>query len=193
MHISVVTPALGRDVMYERCMPSLWGQTLQPFEHIIVMDGPWPFTHVVPRQHPIRVRWLPEHRPERVGLDAFRLGCELARGDAIFLMPDDDFLEPLALELLAAALGEQAADFAYSRVAMMYDEPSPRWVCGDSPPAYGHITNFLFRRELFDPAVDVHPDVNPQYDWQFVESWLERSKRYAFVPLVLQRHYVDHR
>src|SRR5215467_7162311 len=128
--VSVITPTWQRrDLLLNRCMPSVVNQTIDRIvEHIIVSDGPDPDL--------ADLGWfieLLEHdpHPANYGSMARNRGLELAVGDYIAYLDDDNAWRPNHLELLVGALeANPEADFAYSQL-----QTHPQGlVIGSEPP-----------------------------------------------------------
>lgn len=179
--VTVVTPTWDRhDLLFGRCIPSVQAQAYPAVEHVIVSDGPDPllaallvtrsreggFTHLV------RYCELAEHDPAaRWGHWARLRGCELAKGEYITYLDDDDSLRPEHVAVLAAALdANPGAGFAYARTIMHVQDGS--WCrIGTEPPAYGHISvSLMHRRELLEVAT--WEQSQPTIDWDLVSRWL---------------------
>jgi glycosyltransferase involved in cell wall biosynthesis len=105
--ITVLTATLGRrpDMLAE-AVDSVRAQTFGDWEHVIVDDG----SFSVPEIDGARVLHV-EHR----GLGPARnAGLELARGEAVALLDDDDVWLPHHLERVWNALEESGAAVAYA-------------------------------------------------------------------------------
>ena len=105
--ITVLTATLGRrPEMLAEAMASVRAQTFGDWEHVIVDDG----SFSVPDLDGATVLHV-SHR----GLGPARnAGLEIARGEAIALLDDDDIWRPAHLATLWAAMQETGADVVYS-------------------------------------------------------------------------------
>lgn len=183
--VTVVTPTwLRRDLLTRRCMPSVKNQDYAGIvDHIVVSDGPDENLRGVEG-----VRFLAEHVPEQNrGLTARRYGTELATGDLIAYLDDDNAWRPHHLRKLVSALVSSGADFAYSR-AMCHDS-GMSWSIGQSPPGFGQIDTSLIvhRRELLDVET-WEPSLGPA-DWDLVSRWVRKGASWAYVPDVTMDYY----
>ncbi|HEY6012739.1 MAG TPA: glycosyltransferase family A protein, partial [Candidatus Limnocylindrales bacterium] len=126
--ISVITPTWQRhELLMERCVPSVFTQTWPAVEHVVVSDGP---DRVVadllakdlwrrPRKtRPLVVDQLSQHieGPIDYGSRARNRGVQLATGELIAYLDDDNSYRRDHLEVLAAAFEDPAVDFAYSQL-----------------------------------------------------------------------------
>lgn len=184
--ISVVTPTLNRpDLLFGRCMPSVQAQTRPSVEHVIVNDGPYAggpgLDSALLGRAPVFLSYLDRHQGRCA---ARRRGIELAKGDYIAYLDDDDAFRPNHLEILFEFLMQHPeAGFVYSQMASRQPNGEIRIIGGD-PPAACHIGSpmILHRREILEVAT-WGPD-DPQEDWQLVERWLGAGVKYAFLSAV---------
>ena len=192
--VSVITPTWQRhDLLLDRCIPSVAAQDYPAVQHVIVSDGP---DNVLAGKIAGRscgaVVWdaLPAHDPAaRWGHWARLRGLELATGEYIAYLDDDNAFRPGHLAKLAAALdADPSAGFAYSQI-MMHNGGSS-YVVGVPPPAYGQIDTsaIMHRRGLLDTAT--WRDAGQlTIDWDIVERWLHAGAGWAHVPEVTADYY----
>ena len=192
--ISVITPTWQRhDLLLDRCIPSVAAQDYPAVQHVIVSDGP---DNVLAGKIAGRscgaVVWdaLPAHDPAaRWGHWARLRGLELATGEYIAYLDDDNAFRPGHLAKLAAALdADPSAGFAYSQI-MMHNGGSS-YVVGVPPPAYGQIDTsaIMHRRGLLDTAT-WRDEGQVTIDWDIVERWLHAGAGWAHVPEVTADYY----
>jgi glycosyltransferase involved in cell wall biosynthesis len=105
--ITVLTATLGkRPEMLAEAVESVRAQTLGAWEHVVVDDG----SFSVPEIEGVRVLHV-SHR----GLGPARnAGLEVARGDAIALLDDDDVWLPHHLETVWGEMQRTGADVVYA-------------------------------------------------------------------------------
>lgn len=196
----MITPTWQRaDLLLDRCIPSVFGQTYSAVEHVIVSDGPdrdlayrvsqdlWRRPRLT---RPLTFDALTEHLNGTVdyGSRARNRGVELADGEWIAYLDDDNAYRPQHLQLLVDALvANPDADFAYSRMQV---HPSGQ-VIGSEPAAYGQLDTSLLMHRAGVPqrlgwwplphelAGDKHAP-----DWGVVERWLSAGARWVHVPEV---------
>ena len=192
--ISVITPTWQRhDLLLDRCIPSVAAQDYPAVQHVIVSDGP---DNVLAGKIVAgscgAVVWdaLPAHDPAaRWGHWARLRGLELATGEYIAYLDDDNAFRPGHLAKLAAALdADPSAGFAYSQI-MMHNGGSS-YVVGVPPPAYGQIDTsaIMHRRGLLETAT-WRDEGQVTIDWDIVERWLHAGTGWAHVPEVTADYY----
>lgn len=154
MRISVIIPVYNGGKFIQRCLDSVFAQSHQPAEIIVVDDGSNDETPSILAGYSSRIRLIQQ---ENRGRSAARnAGMAAATGDYIaFLDADDCFLEH-HLAQLAEAVEHTSADIAYDWIGDPFfkpDERLPRKPSGRH--AYRHILNFqliivnsMVRREL---------------------------------------------
>ncbi len=184
--VSVITPTWNRvSLLTQRCIPSVRAQNYDgPVEHIIVCDGPDERLKGIPD-----VRYLAEHLPAaNRGIRARRHGADLACGDLVAYLDDDNAWWFRHLELLARALDDTDADFAYSQ-ALCTEPHGYRWMIGCEPPRFSQIDTSMIvhKRELLDVA-SWEPSPGPA-DWDLVSRWLDAGAKWVHVPAVTVDYY----
>jgi len=184
--ISVVTPTWNRlSLLTKRCIPSVRAQSYTgPVEHLIISDGPDERLSHLPG-----VTFLPRHEPApNRGINARRYGADLARGDLIAYLDDDNAWWFNHLEILVRALDDSDADFAYSQ-ALCTEPHGYRWTIGSEPPGYSQIDTSMIvhRRELLVVA-NWQPSPGPA-DWDLVSRWVDAGAKWVHVPAVTVDYY----
>jgi glycosyltransferase involved in cell wall biosynthesis len=180
--VDVITPTWARhDLLLGRCIPSVQAQDYPDIRHIVVSDGPDPVLREKLAGLPVRFEELPEHDPAaRWGHWARLHGTDVAKGEYITYLDDDDSYRPDHVSVLAAALEDRPdAGFAYSRMIMHTQHGSCR--IGTDPPGYGQIgvPAIMHRRGLLDVATWEQSE--PTIDWDLVSRWLDAGVRYTSV------------
>jgi glycosyltransferase involved in cell wall biosynthesis len=190
MKISVVTPTWERhDLLLNRCIPSVAAQTV-PVEHVVVSDGPDPELQELLTGINVVYAEVSEHHIDdiNVGGWARNRGLEVATGDLIAYLDDDNAFRPCHIECLSKTLLGSTADFAYSRMHRhgLGDD------VGSVPPDYGCIDSsiIMHRRETTSkfgrwPAPSIYA-----IDWQLIEAWMKAGATWVHVPEITVDYYV---
>ncbi len=184
--ISVITTVYDRVDCLARCLRAMQHSTQTDWEQIVVSDAPP--TAVVDEiaalvaQAGPRVRHvnLPA-RTNNYGHDPAMAGLQVARGDYVCFLSDDNAYLPMHFDPLVAALETNPAlGFAYS--SCLY--AAARNLCADTP-AYGQIDlgQPLFRRAVFrEQFQDVIPgDGHFAWDWAMIHAWMGRGLAWQHV------------
>jgi glycosyltransferase involved in cell wall biosynthesis len=191
--ISVITPTWQRgELVLARCIPSVLAQDYPAVQHIVVSDGPDPdlgrrVALSYPAQYAagrIMFAALDDHDPGfRWGHRARLRGLELAAGDVIAYLDDDNAFRPNHLSAVTRRMFEQGADFAYSQ-ALFHGHGDP-YVIGASPPFCGGIDTsvMMHRRSALDLAT-WRDEGQETVDWDLAERWLNAGAVHAFHPEV---------
>jgi hypothetical protein len=188
---TVITSTWQRHVwLRNRCVPSVAAQDYPRVEHVIVSDGPDEVLANAPWPPNVRYAQLPVHdAAPHWGHHARLRGLELARGELVAYLDDDDAWEPAHLRFLAQALADDpAAGFAFSR-ALVHAAAGGTVRIGDGRPAHGRVQTSMLvhRREL--TRVATWGPAHPAEDWQLVQAWLAAGIAYASVDAVTVHHY----
>jgi poly(ribitol-phosphate) beta-N-acetylglucosaminyltransferase len=160
--VSVIVPVYNPGAHIDDCLRTLLGQTLPPgeLELIFVDDGstdgtPARLDALAEAHGHVRVEHIPNSgwpgRPRNIGID-------LARGDYVFFVDNDDWLERDALERLHAMAVADRADIVIGKVVghgkRVNRSPFRKNVHGqpfDSVALLGVLTpHKLFRRRFLD-------------------------------------------
>jgi glycosyltransferase involved in cell wall biosynthesis len=189
--ITVITPTWQRhDLLLSRCIPSVKAQTI-PVEHVVVSDGPDPQLRELLAGTGVVYAELAEHidDPLDLGCRARNRGLELADGDLVAYLDDDNAFRPNHVAVLAAAMADPAVDLAYSQMV----RHGIGDIIGAQPPIYGSVdTSLLMHRRSGPERFGMWPDPAPSWaviDWVFVNTWLEAGARWAFVPEITVDYY----
>jgi glycosyltransferase involved in cell wall biosynthesis len=105
--ISVLVPTYNRAQFLPQCLASVFEQTLQPFEIIVIDDGSTDTTPELLRSYGDRIRYI--RKPNGGKSSAMNLGLSAAMGDYVWIIDDDDVALPHALERLVAPLVADSA------------------------------------------------------------------------------------
>ncbi|MFO7996273.1 MAG: glycosyltransferase [Dehalococcoidia bacterium] len=202
--VSVIIPTHNRaELLTTRAIPSVLNQTYEHLELIIVADNCADDTKErVQKIEDPRVRFveltdrppLPEdlHARWRVAAAAPRnKGFEMAQGEWITQLDDDDEFTPNHIEiLLQRAL--TGYDFVYGNILAV--EPNgEQVVIGRYPPEYGHIStqSYLISSKYknikfnTDPAATWEPE-----DWNFCRRVIEAGARVSYIDEVVCIQYL---
>lgn len=188
--VSVISPTWQRhQILLDRCIPSVAAQTV-PVEHVVVSDGPDPELQALLAGVDVVYAEVDEHYddPVKVGARARNRGLEVATGDLVAYLDDDNAFRPHHIQTLAAALeANPDRDFAYSRMYRhgLGDE------IGAEPPQHGRVdSSILMSRADTHLKFGLWP-VPSEYcvDWQLVQAWVLAGATWVFVPEVTVDYY----
>ena len=182
--VSVIIPTIRRPDLLRRALRSVWAQTFQAFEIIIVVDGPDADTmRVLGLETDPRMRVFNNPQPLGAGR-ARNLGASHARGRYISFLDDDDEWLPAKLErqMECVAGREDVLVTCLSRVVRPQGvEIWPTTAFDNMRP----FDEYLFdRREVFAGSAFIQsssqllsralylrspfPERSPHDDWEFV-------------------------
>jgi glycosyltransferase involved in cell wall biosynthesis len=183
--VSIVIPTRARTAMLEAAIESVLEQRYPGLELVVVGDGATPETSAVIERYaaadPARVRAL--HHDHAGQVRSLNRGFELARGELLGYLGDDDRLLPDAIEKLAGALAARPeAVLAYSAFHAIDAEGEiidtitpPEFSVRESVRLHDSIVGAvgaLFRREAFERLGGWDPRWRYCPDWDF---WIRAS------------------
>lgn len=199
--ISVVIPTYNRPVtLIERAIPSVLAQTVTDWELIVVGDGTDDET--VRRMTAMtseRIRFVnlphaayPEDRMAAwciSGVVAVNHGWDLATGEWLWRLDDDDELLPKAFETLLEAQARTGADVVYGVSEWWGETGSRGWYQGKLPPGPGTIADGANLRRTDLPY---RYSTNPAPMAADSELWTRMAAngvRFHLEPVVIHRYW----
>jgi glycosyltransferase involved in cell wall biosynthesis len=198
MRISLITVCYNAATTLPDTLVSVAGQTLQPYEHIVVDGGSRDGTRDILAawsRHPLR--W--SSAPDRGIYDAMNQGLARATGDAVgFLNADDIFADERVLATIATELGSSRADAIFGDLVYVpRDDPRRvmrHWdASGFTPNAFAHGSmpphpTLYIRRSCIDRFGGFRLDLAMANDFEFcVRYFASHRIRYRHIPKVLVR------
>jgi GT2 family glycosyltransferase len=173
--VSLITVVLNGGDALLRTFESVFAQTYQPIDYIVIDGGSTDGSVDLIRRHGDRIAyWVSE--PDQGISDAFNKGVAEAKGDYIGLLNGDDWLSPDQIEQAVRALEASDASFAFGDLFYHAQDGEPlHRIQGDRHyrakiksrmPALNHPT-MLARRQVFDDigGFDRRYSVAMDYDW----------------------------
>lgn len=125
--VSVITIVKNRKQSLPQTINSVLSQTYQNIEYIIVDGASTDGTLEVIKQFDDRIAfWVSE--PDDCGGDAANKGINLAKGDFIFLLASDDWIDPGFIETAIKSILNSGADFVFGNMAMYRRGDLVSWV-----------------------------------------------------------------
>ncbi len=106
--VSIIVPCFNQSQFLDECLTSVYNQTYQNWECIIVNDGSTDNTHIIARQWLEIDKRFKYVRKENGGLSSARnLGLSEANGDFIQFLDSDDLLNEKKLEFQLSFFSEK--------------------------------------------------------------------------------------
>jgi hypothetical protein len=203
--IRIPTYDRGRLVV-ERAISSALSQTYRNIEVLVVGDGATPETvEAIEAVKDSRLRFVnlprpdypvePERRWQVAGTQAVNHALEIARGDWIAPLDDDDEFTPEHVELLLSVAIEYRLEMVYGQSLMQQADGG--WsIVGSWPPQQGGLCHgsALYSAALryFKYDSEAWRDLEPG-DWNLWRRMLEAGVRMGSVEQVVYRHYLEAR
>lgn len=206
--VSVIIPTFQNSrILVERTLPSVLRQSYVDFEVVIVGDGCSP-EHVeriesfLAERNESRFRFEnlaergvypsnPHHRWLVAGEKPANRGIELARGDWIAPLDDDDEFTSDHIETLLGFALSGGYEFVYGIVSM--EQTDGDWVnVGSAPLERAKISHLavLYHRRLGFFRYDINAwKMGEPADWNMWRRMKEAGARVGFVPKLVGCHY----
>ncbi|MFH2063246.1 MAG: glycosyltransferase family A protein [bacterium] len=182
--ISVIIPAYQHARELPACLQSIFAQTRQDFEVIVVNDGSTDGTEEILGPYMERIDYVSQEN--RGGNAARNRGFERSRGRLVLFCDADIVMRPDCLERMAKTLADNP-EASYAYCSFRYGWKKFRFWPFDADRLrqlnYIHTTS-LIRREHF-PGFD--ESVRRLQDWDLWLTMLERGHRGVWIPEYLFR------
>lgn len=196
MKVSVITAVLNGKGSLEQCMISVFGQTYQDIEYIIVDGGSVDGTLDVIKKYEQRIyRWT--SNSDKGIYEALNKGLKMASGEIVgFLHADDFYAHEAVIEKVVADMSSKGADSCYGDLLYVDKKNTGKTVrywrsgaCGEGcfergwmPP---HPT-FFARRELYERYGYFDVNFRISADYELMLRFLKRYKiSTSYIPEVL--------
>jgi GalNAc5-diNAcBac-PP-undecaprenol beta-1,3-glucosyltransferase len=199
---SIITATYNRAHLLPRAVNSILNQSYQNFELIIVDDGSTDDTEKVARSFEDKRVLYHKHEQNRGMLAARNTGFDIARGDYVTLLDDDDELLPEALQTAVENLTELSSKGVKILLFDRLDvERKERSGYGIEEEGYIDYEDILCERVFRDFWWVIERDLigdNERFDERLwgdeVILWLRllRKSRAFYVPKVLYMNYRQH-
>jgi glycosyltransferase involved in cell wall biosynthesis len=204
--VSVVIPTYNRArLLSERAVPSILNQTYQNFEIVIVGDHCTDDTEEQLRKindDRIKFHNLPKRGnypsdPEKrwfvAGVVPNNKGIELAKGNWIANLDDDDEFSPNHLEVLLKYALSHKMEMVYG-VVQKEEKPGIWLNLGSYPLECGHISRlsslYHSRLKIFKYDLQAWKNSEPA-DWNLWKRMKKAGVRIGFVDEIVGRHYLE--
>src|SRR5690606_33802156 len=155
--VSVIIPIYGVEKYIEKCVRSLFSQTLTDVEYIFIDDCS-PDASIAILEKLIFEYALEKnvsiirHQTNRGLPSARNTGLEYAKGIYIFHCDSDDFLEKDALEVLYNAAKASSADIVWSDFYLSF-ENNERYMSQNPKMEDNHLNSDLVLRKILDGSL----------------------------------------
>jgi glycosyltransferase involved in cell wall biosynthesis len=191
--ISVVVRTHNRVHTLIKTLKSIENQSYENFEVIVVEDGENTREYTVLQMFKnLNIRYKATQTPVGRG-KAGNIGIEMAKGDLVALLDDDDFYYPDFLETFAYVFSENPqTDLLISGGGIFIGETAPdSTMTGLKNIIFDHITlmdmctscrvvscsSAMFKKQLFNMHGGLREDIDGDEDWAMWLKFLKTAKR----------------
>lgn len=181
--VSIVVPTYNRPEYLERALTSIENQTFQDFEVIIINDGGCKIDHMIENFNTLRIRLIVLKK--RCGPGSRNRAFEIASGDYIAYLDDDDLYYPDHLEALVGGARSSKKEFVYSECLDVLEDTQGTVLEKNRrsyPPyhpslikrtTYIPVCSILHKKNLIDKAGMFDPALYFAEDW---DLWFRFSR-----------------
>lgn len=121
--ISIIIPVYNVEKYLKQCLDSVLEQTYTDFEVIMVDDGSTDSSYDICLDYCEKdIRFNALQKENGGASSARNVGIQNAKGDYIFFLDSDDWLEPTALEEMISTAKDQNADLVFCEAQAVDDE-----------------------------------------------------------------------
>ncbi len=186
MKLSVIIPAYNAEDTLEKCLDSVFAQTVRDMEVIVINDGSTDHTEKILKRFPVRSMTVENGGQGR----ARNIGMEMAEGDYLGFVDSDDWIDPQMYEKLIQKAEESKADVVICDWLTHYPDGKTQeerlWRDDCLMSSVGFASNKIFRRELL--AEIRFPEGLWYEDTDFTAHVLHRARKVVHLPEMLY-HY----
>ena len=121
--ISVIVPVYNVEKYLDHCLTSLLEQTFTDFEAILVDDGSTDSSYQICKKYAEKDKRFTAYEKENGGASTARnVGLENAKGEYMFFLDSDDWLESNTLETMITTAKKENADLVFCEAQAIDDE-----------------------------------------------------------------------
>ncbi len=176
LRFSIIVPSLNQARYLEDCLASIWKQSVDGLEVIVVDGASTDGTPQILEHHAARMRWLSE--PDGGPADAFNKGLQRTDGDVIGWLNADDLYAPTALTRVRRFLADQPeVDVVYGAIRHIDSQgeelrtiKARDWsIDALNSNCFLQLPSVFFRRRVLDRCGELNPRLKYWADFEF---WL---------------------
>lgn len=195
--VSIIIPARDAAATLGAALESLRAQTFAGWEAIVVDDGSVDGTaalacEAAARARDPRIRLAPSAGSGRGVSAARNTGLGLARGTWILFLDADDWIDPLFIERMMEALGDESLDGALCRWRLVAPDGrlGPALSCPSDRDLFGLMATYcafaihscLVRRELVEAVGGFDPELTTCEEWDLWQRIARTGARFVHIP-----------
>jgi glycosyltransferase involved in cell wall biosynthesis len=212
MRLSIVVPVYNVEAWLAECLECLLDQDLDAdeYEIILVNDGSTDSSGRIAEEYAEKYAHVALFNQEDKGVSVARnVGVSKAKGDFVYFIDSDDYLERKSLGKILAYAEKNGLDFcgfAFRQTPYRKASHTPDWACLEKEPevltglqriarhGYSHFPwYYIFKKDLmerngifFDPEIQTSVE-----DGLFTTNLLIHAERAVVLPVALYYFYVN--
>jgi glycosyltransferase involved in cell wall biosynthesis len=210
MRLSIIVPIYNMEAWLAECIECLLDQDLDVADHeiILVDDGSTDGSRRIAEEYVEKYAHIVFFSQENSGQSVARnFGVSKAKGDFLYFIDSDDYIERKSLGKILAFAEKNGLDFcgfASKRTPSRKASGVPDWACLEKEPEvltglqlianYGYNNGpwwYIFKKDLLERnGICFEPGTLAE-DGPFTTNLLIHAERTAFLPVLLYYYYVD--
>lgn len=209
--VSVIVPVYGVEKYIDKCIKSLFSQTFDDIEYIIVndctKDSSMEIVSRVLEEYPNRRKQVQiiNHEENKGLMYTRRTGYKNATGDYFIFCDSDDYMPENAVEILYGSIVESSVDIVFSNFVRHEngtDYPSKRSseICHNVDDAYKNLIQKktktylwgnIYSRHLFEYDYDYIPNQTINEDFILLVQILNHCESFKFIDDYLYYYIIN--
>lgn len=117
--VSIIIPIYNVEKYIEKCVDSVFRQTYENFELLLVNDGSTDRSYEIIQKYLLDSRCIIIDKSNGGQSSARNVGFDIAKGKYVFFMDSDDTIDEHTIELLVKKMQETDADFCCYRISFV--------------------------------------------------------------------------
>jgi glycosyltransferase involved in cell wall biosynthesis len=210
MKLSIVVPVYNAEAWLAECLECLLDQDLDMADHeiILVNDGSEDGSKCIAEEYAEKYTHIVLFSQENKGVSAARnFGVSKAKGDFLYFIDSDDYIERKSLSKILAFAEKNGLDFCgfvSKRTPSRKASGVPDWACLEKEPevltglqliaGYGYLFGvcwYIFKKDILERnGIFFEPRVLLE-DGPFTTNLLIHAERATFLPVLLHYYYVN--
>lgn len=204
--ISVIVPVYNVEKYLPRCIDSILAQTFTDFELLLIDDGSSDNSGRICDKYAMNDKRIRAFHQENGGVSYARnMGLDKSKGEYVFFIDSDDYVESDCLASLYACMQNQSADIVFCDFIIEKSQTTYRYIkqsCSNDKIEIikkllcnelgGYLWNKLVRKEIFiNNGINFPNGIGIWEDLLVSVNLYYHSKNIAYMPCSLY-HYVQY-
>lgn len=154
MKVSIIIPVYNAERYLGRCLESVLKQTYTDFEVLLINDGSLDRSGAICRKYANRDNRIRYIEQENRGLSAARnVGLDTARGEYVFFVDSDDYINFYTLEKIVYIIEHEGCDIVCIGLGKVFENDEKPHEMKEVPVLYEKCDNQVFYKNIISSHV----------------------------------------